>query len=416
MCIPVLLFLGEYTMTDIIETVQLQEPGYALIHLYELDLNDGIIVRFFSGVDSTLSEIQFPDSQGTAQTYSPIPLYSSGFDINSDGAYNRPELIIANIEDTLRLSLGQKFSFESLIGKRITRRSTLEKYLDLVSYPNAVEFPKISYIIDNIKEKNPITVTFDLAAPFDLQGVKLPGRTIIGGSCPWKYKGARKDLPPNEREGGCVYTDKMGMNVLESFFITDPPNCSDTNNFINKYDEIVLVCYDTSVIPIHIPGPYLAGDTVYTTSLSTLILSDGALVENQTVYDYWSCLEDTSTVPSDNNTAWLRFRVAIPSGVNNDTVVKGYTNKKYNEYLVNDGVGVWHKQVRSRSFVSSAIWFDPYVPGENNDLVIDADVCGKTLTSCKLRFGRRFTPGSARGKVQNKPLPFGGFPGVQQRR
>ena len=36
---------------------------------------------------------------------------------------------------------------------------------------------------------------FELASAFDVQGVKLPRRTIIAARCPWKYK--------DTDQGGC---------------------------------------------------------------------------------------------------------------------------------------------------------------------------------------------------------------------
>ena len=44
--------------------------------------------------------------------------------------------------------------------------------------------------IDTIKSRSKIAVEFELRIPFDLQGVKLPGRSITPNACGWIYQGA----------------------------------------------------------------------------------------------------------------------------------------------------------------------------------------------------------------------------------
>ena len=56
-------------------------------------------------------------------------------------------------------------------------------------------------------------VTFELAAPFDLAGIKLPRRVVIGGACPWKYQGASTTLTEANKEGGCSWRLDNKINI-----------------------------------------------------------------------------------------------------------------------------------------------------------------------------------------------------------
>jgi lambda family phage minor tail protein L len=191
-------------MTAIVENVQKQGVESSIITLYQLEYAAGTFAYFSSGTEEDLSNIEFRDADGTIRSYTPIPIEIEGFDIQSDGALSRPKMTVANIESTFKSSIGG-LSFEDLVGKRITRRTTQEKYLVGNSGDSTppVEFPKITYVIDRISSKNVMQVEFELAAPFDLAGIRLPRRVIIGGACPWKYQGASTTLSEANKEGGC---------------------------------------------------------------------------------------------------------------------------------------------------------------------------------------------------------------------
>ena len=101
------------------------------------------------------------------------------------------------------------FKLDDLIGSKLTKRTTLEKYL---SSDPTIEFPKAVYIIDRIQQKTNLFVTFELAAPFDLAGVRIPARTVVGKYCPWQYQGARSELIASDRRGACVWKEHSQIN------------------------------------------------------------------------------------------------------------------------------------------------------------------------------------------------------------
>lgn len=193
--------------TEIIDAVQVSDPGSALIVLYEVEYALDQYAYFTPFNDQSLQDIQFENKQGTLiNTYSAIPIETDGFDVSNSGAYNRPLLTVANIDSLFADNTGG-IDFEKLTGKKVIRRITLAKYLvggSSYTAGSPIEFPSSTYIIDRIKEKNILQVVFELATPFDLPGVMLPKRKIFGGRCPWKYKGAANYLSEGAKVGDVI--------------------------------------------------------------------------------------------------------------------------------------------------------------------------------------------------------------------
>ena len=149
-------------------------------------------------------------------TYYGFPITMDGLEVANDGAMGRPNLTIANVESLLLTGStfqnafsstaaegGAKpgisnFKLNDLIGKRLTRRRTLEKYLNIDPVTSAtkaaIEFPKAVYIIDRIANKTNIMVNIELSVPFDLAGIRVPRREVVGKYCSWIYKGLKESV------------------------------------------------------------------------------------------------------------------------------------------------------------------------------------------------------------------------------
>lgn len=119
-------------------------------------------------------------------TYIALPILMTGIEVKGDGALSRPTITIANVESLIKTGskfmtkmtdnsgsdqwntevdgvpvTSTDFKLDDLIGSKLTKRTTLEKYLS--SNPT-IEFPKAVYIIDRIQQKTNLFVTFELAA------------------------------------------------------------------------------------------------------------------------------------------------------------------------------------------------------------------------------------------------------------
>lgn len=339
---------------EIITTdLQSQEVGSGLVDLYEIQLSSDVTLYFHPGVDESLQSIDYDGN-----TYVPLPLEMTGMEAASEGAANRPIVTIANVANIFKAALeGESFTFDSLVGKRITRRQTLEKYLANASY----EFPKKIYILDRIAAENNVTVSFELVAPFDVSGVRIPNRTVIGKYCSWVYQGFDRTVPT----GGCLWRETSSVNFGGTEY---------------------LAYFDLDDRPMVTQG-----------SVTILTYSSPHAVDDIVSYagSHWrSEAGDNSDIPSSTSLLWKEvfFWTNWVSGTSYS--VGTYTRRDNH---------IWKCLVATSNIE----------PTPGSEYWKRVDYCGKTLNSCKVRF--QFTPTSegapAAAKDTSRVLPFGAFPG-----
>ena len=146
--------------------------------------------------------------------YTRMPIEANGFEFNGK-QLPRPRITISNILGTfttILLTLPQ-----GLEGAKVTRIRTLERYIDHINFdigdilleddsellqendslvsqessdnphgtPDATAtFPNEVYYIDRKSTENRDIIEFELAASFDLQGVRLPKRQVLPADFP----------------------------------------------------------------------------------------------------------------------------------------------------------------------------------------------------------------------------------------
>jgi lambda family phage minor tail protein L len=382
-------------MSDIIATTQVQSIDSELIVLYDLEYATGSFAYFYPGGFKDYSadpqvKVEFRTSAGVAEEYIALPMDSEGFDISSDGAHSRPVLSVANIESVFLDALIGIDSYEDLIGKRITRRTTLKKYLvgespDLSNPP--VEFPKITYIIDRIKSKTILSVEFELTAPFDVAGVKLPRRVIIANTCPFKYKGAHDGIAHLSMSGGCTWRSQL----------TDSAAGAPKSLFVSK-EDLYIVNDDITFTPWSSTLATITKGSYYSTVNTTVKIVDSKnnLITQGTagwpsglvIYDYWQALVTDTTAPtptpSNNSIDWRRVRVY--NEYNASTIYYGFNNSVHNAYILNS-VGSGDNKVKTLWQINRTTQdaSDHSTIQEGAYWTI-GDICSKKLRSCANRF------------------------------
>ena len=121
-------------------------------------------------------------------TYVKMPIQAEGFAFR-EGQLPRPTLTISNALGTITailLNVNSVTTGNDLTGATVTRIRTLARYLDSINFPGntnpygtpdpTAEFPQEIYKIDRKATENREIVRFELAAVFDLAGIRAPKR------------------------------------------------------------------------------------------------------------------------------------------------------------------------------------------------------------------------------------------------
>lgn len=364
---------------------QLNSGESPYIELFEVQINEtdfiyitNYIEGFGSSPEEKFNTVQFRDydTPATIREYYPVPAQMDGIEHKSEGQFPQPSFTVANIlrtttgNDSFQALLGS-VSYEDLLGLKVIRRRTLQKYLVGGSgdAQPPVELPRDIYYLDRIEDENPQSVTFTTVLPIDFTGVTLPKRNIIGNRCPWKYQGAGTDLNEWDKVGGCTWRTDSIVDV------------AGTNDYVyvNEDDEYII----DSTTTFTLYAGSATRDSFYRTTESNLtkIEADGTLTTGETANNYWQSLNGVASTPSDNSANWRRVR--IYTDFTGSPNVDVYTNDKYNDYYrVNDGGSptkytVWKAVAKSQTSAATPAAGSLWERG---------DRCGKRLDSCKTRY------------------------------
>ena len=125
---------------------------------------------------------------GAGNSYLRFPVEATGFKYQK-GQLPRPTLTVSNALGTITsilLTVNATTTGNDLTGATVTRIRTLAKFLDAVNFAGGVnpygtpdataEFPQEIYLIDRKSQENREIVTFELATPSDMPGVRAPKR------------------------------------------------------------------------------------------------------------------------------------------------------------------------------------------------------------------------------------------------
>ena len=159
----------------------------AIIELFTLQLStalhgDNTIYRFHAG--SNLNANGQIVWNGNA--YLRFPVQASGFAFQR-GQLPRPKISISNatgLISSILLSVNEETTGNDLTGATVTIIRTLAKFLDAVNFADGTnatadptaEFPQEVYAVDRKSTETREIVEFELAAPTDLAGVRIPKR------------------------------------------------------------------------------------------------------------------------------------------------------------------------------------------------------------------------------------------------
>ena len=180
----------------IVSNLQNTNPS-AIIELFTLQLDNSLhgattIYRFHAG--SSLKDNG--EIVWAGNSYQRFPIKAEGFAFRK-GQLPRPTLTVSNALGTITailLSVNTTTAGNDLTGATVTRIRTLARFLDAVNFPgdinpygtpdNTAEFPQEIYKVDRKSAENRDVVQFELAAVFDLAGIRAPQRQCTRAEFP----------------------------------------------------------------------------------------------------------------------------------------------------------------------------------------------------------------------------------------
>lgn len=316
--------------------------------------------------------------------YTAIPLYFSGYDQKSEGAYSRPTVTIANVLSTFKNAI--QISNNDLVGKKLTRRKTLAKHLATGNVNTGgtapIEMPIQVFTIDRVESESAQSVTFELTSGFDLQGITVPNRYILANTCTWLYQGVQRSSL-----GGCTWkTANNNPGFVVRYDSNDRPIVSGTIPNMPASGASVLQNYI-----------YRVGQNVTSNSGSTV-----------TRYRYYQALVSFTKTNSFETTNFRQCRLI--EGAWNTGSYATYTQGKIFNPVVTYGDKVWVAVSPSTNVI----------PGTDEFYWERLDTCGKKLSSCAIRFkavqfsDQGLTAPSASTDNSEAILPYGGYPGAKR--
>ena len=396
--------------------------GNALVTVFEIELKDiggvGVDKLYFHN-DSTSSggNIQWyslinesnygstTSSDYQQVSYTAFPVEADGFEYKGTGSLPRPTIKFANINAYWNTYLT---NFDGLLGAKIIRRKTLRKYL--TTNP-PVELNREIYYIERKASENGVEISFELASAFDVEKVKLPRRTVIAARCPWKYQDTDQGGCdwPNDNEftingtAYILYFDKENTQI--TLDTTDSSYTENTYNYwglqntqsnrttslyaaksyaVDQYAEYQRPVGDLFTVAGITNG---SNATVYqlSTSAHGITVGDYVIAKGTTNYDY-------KQVP------------LYVTGVSGANITVEDDNSASGSYTANSGFLQLTRRTLFRCIAAHSIAtsdsVDDLIRPTNISYWKRGDICGKTLDSCKTRYGHRPEVGGSLITVQ----------------
>ena len=403
----------------LVKDFQQLDPGSELVQLFEIEYSLGNFIYVHPGLDDDLSTLQFRDydTNATVRTYTAIPMMIDGFESKADGAISRPTITIGVAETTFSGAIGT-IDYDTLVGLKIVRRLTLKKYLygETSDASPPVEFPRQVWYIDRIKSRKKTEVTFECTSPFDIQGIKIPGRVIVPNRCPFVYQGASTHVDEWKRtHEGCTWDIEGKHKAAYSLSLTGK---YEYTVYVNTDDEYIVP--STTSFTTWASNLTLAANGYYKTTQTETRFNAAGTTSTATVTNYWQSVGAGAAggygTPTDANSNFKRIR--IYTTYNHGTEYFTYTTDNYNDYvLFTDNVSgsatngktlLWKARAPSKSVAPT---FNSYWER--------GDACSKTTDGCKMRFGfnpTTITSNNSTGAAKPSTeaiIPFGGFPGAK---
>ena len=384
----------------------------AIIELFQLELIAAIhgssdTYYFHAGVNANVTG----NIIWNGQTYFRFPIQAEGFEYSNGGTLPRPTLSIANLggEISALLLLDNALTpGNDLGGAKVTRIRTLKRYLDgePTADPHAKFADEVWYIDRKAAETRDI-VQWELASKFDLAGMMIPKRQIIANVCQWQYRSPECGYNgPPVADADDNYLTFSAIPELQSYLTAatayrnakaDRQAKADllatAANALDDVKNTYTLAETRYVRTANIIGPPLAQYYIIVSGGSTTAIWNNVTVTLGSVYRQGAFV--TSVRRSQTATRSF-YEIQRWEQANTTSQQAAYNTalSNYNTAVATEASALAAAQTARDAYLAI---MPPGGPSE--------DVCGKRLSSCRLRFKDLITN-------EIGELPFGSFPGA----
>jgi phage-related protein len=260
----------------------------------------------------------------------------------------------------------------------------------------SAEFPREIFYVDRKVVETRDVVEFELAAAFDLAGVRAPKRQCISNVCQWVYRSAECGYtgPPIADNGDealptlTTSAEAIAYSNAEVAYQATVGPLASTRSTLNTATNALNTAQGNWYLA---EVRYDASNKVEVRPSGTFAYWGGAIVSLGTVYRRGGLRQNL-------NTAYITAIYDIQRwDFDNSAVTTAQAN--YNAALAayNSALSTHDAALATRD--AALLAWQTSVPFAS-DIVASGDSCGKRLSSCRLRFG------------DTAELPFGSFPGI----
>lgn len=291
-----------------------------IVQLFELDTrpcgDDGTVLYFHNGTTVQQTQVKF---QGVI--YEALPIEVTGFSLSQDGEPPRPVMRIMNIGGFISAMMNQ---MDDLVGAKLLRRRTFQKFLDSESTARNVQFPPDEFFIVQKTAENRMIVEFELGTGLDLDGINFPRLKVQSSYCSATYRGE-----------GCRFAGQYAVANPSADLMV-----GGSEKFRGQWTPNAV---------------YSVGDLTY---------SDGGV---------YSCIQQATGIPQRPSNASYWTRVQLSQGEYNSA----------NSYATGDVVFITINGSVHYFLASRAV---PVGVSPPNAVYWSADSCAKSLVHCRMRF------------------------------
>ena len=179
--------------------------GSPYVDLYDIDassfITTGTNTFHITPMTSAGNKILF-----NGVTYEPMPIEAEGFEHEGDGRMARPLVRLSNINLTF---VSLIVTYNDLVGAKVTRRRTFQKYLDSGIEPDSnAQFPADIFYIERKTRHNKELIEWELKSAVDIEGLLIPKGQALD-ICSHRYRIWDGVSAFDYTNATCPYTDAV---------------------------------------------------------------------------------------------------------------------------------------------------------------------------------------------------------------